>query len=81
MFDFFKSRPDDIKGIRSAIVQFIKEQLQKAEGGEGSNIKGLCLFIHCNDNEKHLYETAVYSEDENRFKEDEVQKIAQMTLP
>jgi hypothetical protein len=76
MFDFFKSRPDDIKGIRSAIVQFIKEQLQKAEGGEGSNIKGLSLFIYCNDNEKHLYEAAVYSEDENRFKEDEVQKIA-----
>jgi hypothetical protein len=76
MFDFFKSGPDDIKGIRSAILQFIKEQLQKAEGGEGSNIRGLFLFIYCNEKEKHLYEAAVYADDPERFREDEVQKIA-----
>jgi len=76
MFDFFKSRPEDIKGIRSAILQFVKEQLQKAEGGEGSNIKGLHLYINCKDDEKHLYEAAVYADDENRFKDDELQKIA-----
>lgn len=76
MFDFFKSRPTDIKGIRGALLQFIKEQLQKAEGGEGSNIKGLCLYITAPNEEKHLYEAAVYADDENRFKEEEVQKIA-----
>lgn len=78
MFDFFKSgsRPKDIKGIRSALLQFIKEQLQKAEGGEGSNIRGLCLYITCKKEEKHLYEAAVYAEEEDRFKDEEVQRIA-----
>lgn len=79
MFDFFKKQkeesPKDVKGIRDSLLQFIKEQLQKAEGGEGGNIRGLYLFIDCNDAEKHLYEAAVYIEDEDRFKE-EVQKIA-----
>ncbi|HEX8279572.1 MAG TPA: FHA domain-containing protein [Segetibacter sp.] len=76
MFDLFKSRPTDIKGIRGSLLQFIKEQLQKAEGGEGSNIKGLCLYITCPEEEKHIYEGAVYADEENRFKEEEVQKIA-----
>ncbi|MDB5249390.1 MAG: hypothetical protein JWQ40_3784 [Segetibacter sp.] len=78
MFDFLKfgDRPKDIKGIRSALIQFIKDQLQKAEGGEGSNIKGLCLYLTCSEEEKHLYEAAIYSEEEDRFKEEEVQKIA-----
>ena len=47
MFDFLKNRPTDIKGIRAALLQFIKDQLQKAEGGEGSNIKGLHLYFYC----------------------------------
>jgi hypothetical protein len=76
MFDFLKSRPKDIKGIRGALLQFIKEQLQKAEGGEGSNIRGLYLYITCRGEEKHLYEAALYIDEENRFKEEEVQKIA-----
>lgn len=75
MFDLFKSRPTDIKGIRSSLLQFIKEQLQKAEGGEGSNITGLCIYITCSNEERHLYEAAVYSDEDNRFKEEEVQKI------
>jgi hypothetical protein len=78
MFDFFKkgNRPTDIKAIRSAILQFIKDQLQKAEGGEGGNIKGLSLYITSRQEEKHLYEAAIYLEEEGRFKEEEVQKIA-----
>ena len=76
MFDLFKSRPKDVKGIRAALLQFIKEQLQKAEGGEGGNIKGLCLYVMCNEAERHLYEAALYAEDEDRFKQEEVQKIA-----
>lgn len=76
MFDLFKNKPSDIKGIRASLLQFIKDQLQKAEGGEGSNIKGLCLYITCSDEEKHLYEGAVYADEEDRFKEEEVQKIA-----
>lgn len=76
MFDLFKSRPTDIKGIRGSLLQFIKEQLQKAEGGEGSNIRGLCLYITCSEEEKHLYEAAVYADEEDRFKDEELQKIA-----
>src|SRR3954470_5029379 len=76
MFDFLKSRPQDIKGIRGAILQFIKNQLQKAEGGEGNNIRGLYLYITCRPEDKHLYEGAIYADQENRFKEEEVQKIA-----
>lgn len=76
MFDMFKNRPDDVKGIRNALVQFIKEQLQKTEGGEGGNITGLYLFIECNDEEKHLYEAAVYFDMPDKFKNEEVQKIA-----
>ena len=76
MFDFLKSRPRDIKGIRGALLQFIKDQLQKAEGGEGSNIRGLYLYITCQPEDKHLYEAAIYADEENRFKEEEVQKIA-----
>ena len=76
MFDLFKNRPRDVKEIRSAILQFIKEQLQKAEGGEGSNIRGLYLYIHCSDEEKHLYELAVFYDSPDRFKNDEVQRIA-----
>ncbi|MEP7109295.1 MAG: FHA domain-containing protein [Ferruginibacter sp.] len=76
MFDLFKNRPKDVKEIRHAILQFIKEQFQKIEGGEGSNITGLYLFIHCNDEERHLYEAALFHNTPGKFKNDEVQKIA-----
>ena len=76
MFDLFKSRPTDIKGIRGSLLVFIKEQLQKAEGGEGTNIRGLCLYITCSKEDRHLYEAVVYADEENRFKEEELQKIA-----
>ncbi|MCW3091228.1 MAG: hypothetical protein JWP81_2297 [Ferruginibacter sp.] len=76
MFDLFKNRPKDVKEIRNALLQFIKEQLQKTEGGEGSNITGLYLFIHCDEEEKHLYEAAVFYEIPGKFQNDEVQKIA-----
>ncbi|MDB5014213.1 MAG: hypothetical protein JWQ25_2415 [Daejeonella sp.] len=78
IFDMFKKAddsPGDVKGIREAFLRFIKEELQKSEGGEGRNIKGLHLFIACPDAEKHLYESAVYFEDSKLFK-NEVQKIA-----
>ncbi|MEO6549493.1 MAG: FHA domain-containing protein [Ferruginibacter sp.] len=76
MFELFKNRPKDVKEIRNALLQFIKEQLQKNEGGEGSNITGLYLFIHCNDEEKHLYEAAAFYELPGKFQNEEVQKIA-----
>lgn len=76
MFDLFKNRPKDVKEIRNALLQFIKGQLQKTEGGEGRNITGLYLFIHCDDEERHLYEAAVFYDSPDKFKNEEVQKIA-----
>src|SRR5690242_14522959 len=80
MFDFFKQEKEnksgDVKLLRDALLQFIKEQLKKVEGGEGANIKGLHLFITCAEGEKHLYESAVYFTDPDKFKKEEVQKIA-----
>lgn len=77
MFDFLKStsKPGDVKEIRGALLQFIKEQLQKSQGGEGSGIKGLCLYITCTPAEKHLYEAAIYYNEAERFKEDELQRM------
>ncbi|MES2062374.1 MAG: FHA domain-containing protein [Bacteroidota bacterium] len=79
MFNLFKSdkenRPVDVKSIRYELLQFIKQELQKAEGGEGGNIKGLNLFINCPSSEKAMYEAAVYTEEPELFK-DEVQRIA-----
>jgi hypothetical protein len=79
MFNLFKKeendQPKDVKGVRDGLLRFIKQELQKAEGGEGRNIKGIHLFINGNETERHLYEAAVYLEEEGRFK-NEIQKIA-----
>jgi hypothetical protein len=80
MFDFFKPKEEDstpdVKATRHQLLQFIKDQLRKWEGGEGSNIKGLQLFFAPAEEERHLYEAAVYFDTENKFKEEEVQRIA-----
>ena len=78
IFNLFKSgteeRPDDVKSIRHALLQFIKQELQKAEGGEGSNIKGLCVYLNCDPKERHTYEAAVYVDEPNKLKA-EIQRI------
>ncbi|MGZ5191651.1 MAG: FHA domain-containing protein [Flavisolibacter sp.] len=80
MFDFLKTKNDeqplDVKGIRHKLSNFIKEQLQRWEGGEGSYIKGMQFFLAPQPEERHLFETAVFYNEEGRFKEEEVQKIA-----
>lgn len=80
MFDFLKQNdeatPQDVKSLRHRLVQFIKEHLQKWEGGEGKDIKEIQLFISAIGAERSMYEGAVfYGVGEERFK-DEVQKIA-----
>jgi len=78
MFDFLKSKgnpPSDVKEIRHRLLQFIKEQLKKSEGGEGASIKGLQLFIAAGASQ-HLYEAAVYLNETDRFRNEEVQRIA-----
>jgi pSer/pThr/pTyr-binding forkhead associated (FHA) protein len=75
MFNLFKERPGDVKKIRSILLQFIKEKLQKTEGGEGVHITGIYLFITCNDSERYLYEGALFANIPGKFKE-ELQRIA-----
>jgi len=77
MLNFLKQNksPKDIKTLRNDLLDFIKDQLKKAESGEGENIKALHLYINCNDQNKFLYEGAVHINDQEKFKE-EIQKIA-----
>jgi hypothetical protein len=70
-----KKRDWDVKSLRDALLRFIKEALQKVEGGEGSHIKELLLFIATTPEDKHLYEGAVYVHEKEKFR-NEVQKIA-----
>lgn len=80
MFDLFKPKGEttapDVKALRHQLLQFIKEQLQKWEGGEGANIRGLQLFLAPPAAEKHLYEAVVLIDQEGKFREEEVQRIA-----
>ncbi len=79
MFNLFKKDeekgPQDVKMLRDTLLRFIKDHLQKAEGGEGYHIKGINLFINTDADTRHLYEAAVYQEEKERFKA-EIQKIA-----
>ncbi len=76
MLSFLKKdkQPKDVKTLRSDLLDFIKDQLKKAEG-EGADIKGMHLYINCNAQDKFLYDSAVYINNTEQFKE-EVQRIA-----
>lgn len=79
MFSRFKNEEEpaaDVKIIRDKILRFLKEQLQQWEGGEGQQIRGLQLFVFCSEAEKSMYEAALFTASENRFKDEELQRIA-----
>lgn len=80
MFNLFNKKPEDnkpqdVKAIREAILVFIKQELQKLEGGEGKHIRGIQLYVACLTEERFMYDSAIFFEDESRFK-NEVQRIA-----
>lgn len=79
MFNLFNKntpeKPQDVKAIREALIVFIKQELQKMEGGEGKHIKGFQLYLACKPSERYMYESAVFMEEEDRFK-NEIQRIA-----
>ncbi len=78
MFEIFSTdaeSPQDVKSLRDALLRSIKEELQVVEGGEGKHIRGLQLFVSCSENERHMYESAVYVNEPALFKQ-EVQRIA-----
>ena len=55
---------------------FIKDHLKRAESGEGGSLKGLQLFLDPTPEDRHLYEAAIYYDEPGRFKNEEVQKVA-----
>lgn len=65
----------DVKLVRDKLRHFIKEQLQQWQGGEGRNIRSIQLYLFCIAAEQSMYESAVYSSEEGRFKETELQRI------
>ena len=78
MFDFFQNKqeaPTDAKSIRNHLLLFIKDQLKRSEGGEGSAIRNVQLIVAPTPEDRHLYEGAVFVDQPMRFRE-EVQKIA-----
>ncbi|GAA4731978.1 FHA domain-containing protein [Flavisolibacter ginsenosidimutans] len=78
MFDFFKKEESspDVKALRQNLLLFIKDQLKRWEGGEGANLKGLQLFLSPSAEERHVYEAALFVDDPDKFKKEEVQRIA-----
>jgi hypothetical protein len=79
MFNLFKKdegdQPLDVKAARATVLKTVKQELQKAEGGEGRNIKGIDLFVAAPGNVRHIYEAALYADDPVKLKS-EIQKIA-----
>jgi hypothetical protein len=76
MFDFFKKNNKlDAKGLRDAILQFIKEELQQLDGGEGSSLDTISVVVAPADEERFLYEAAFYNGDTVKLQED-IQRIA-----
>lgn len=78
MFEIFKDDSEstkDVKVTRDNILRFIKDELQRSEGGEGSNIKSIKIYSACTEEDRQVYESALYYEDQKRLKE-EIQKIA-----
>jgi predicted GNAT family N-acyltransferase len=80
MFDLFKQKEEasapDVKSLRQSLLLFIKDQLQKWEGGEGAHIKGMQLFFAPSAEDRHLYEAAVFFDSPDKFKDEEIQRIA-----
>ncbi|GAC1563728.1 MAG: hypothetical protein NVS3B13_39090 [Mucilaginibacter sp.] len=80
IFDIFNKGndgdiPRDVKSIRNELIQFIKNELQKLEGGEGEHINSLTLTFHQVGDQKYLYERAIYINDPDKFK-NEIRRIA-----
>ncbi|SEA40965.1 FHA domain-containing protein [Pedobacter hartonius] len=76
MFDFFKKNNKlDAKGIRDTFLQFIKEELQQLDGGEGSSLAVIAVAVAPAEEERFLYEAALYNGNTEKLQED-IQRIA-----
>lgn len=78
MFKLFSrenERPTDVKEIRDTLLRGIKENLQRSEGGEGSSIKGIHIYVNAESTDKYAYRSAVFQDEPEKFRE-ELQRIA-----
>ncbi|PTT02301.1 hypothetical protein DBR11_05250 [Pedobacter sp. HMWF019] len=79
MFNLFKKnkdqRPMDVKVLREEILYFVKEELQKLEGGEGRNVESIQLYAVVPAEEQYLYEAALHMPEPQLLKQ-EVQRIS-----
>nr|WP_199077250.1 FHA domain-containing protein [Pedobacter sp. ASV19] len=79
MFNLFRKNKDqqpvDVKILREEILHFVKEELQKLEGGEGRNVESIQLYAVAPAEERHLYEAALYIPEPALLKQ-EVQRIS-----
>jgi len=79
MFNLFKKNKDqqpmDVKILREEILHFVKEELQKLEGGEGRNVESIQLYAVPPAEERHLYEAALYLSEPALLKQ-EIQRIS-----
>lgn len=79
MFNFFKKNTGndqpDAKSVRDSILRLIKEELQQLDGGEGSTIAEIGLFVNAGAEERFIYEAALYSGQTAKLAED-IQRIA-----
>jgi hypothetical protein len=65
----------DVKEIRTHLLQFLKTELQKYEGGEAQFFETIQLFLAPNADNFSLYQTAAYCDDERALKK-EIQRLA-----
>ncbi|MEO7444254.1 MAG: FHA domain-containing protein [Ferruginibacter sp.] len=72
----FSKQTKDVKNTRNDILVFVKEQLQKAEGGEGRGLLGLELYVKCLPEEQYIFESALYHDDTNKLRNEEIQRMA-----
>lgn len=79
MFDFFKKNKDtgdlNVKILRDSLLQFIKNELQRLDGGEGTHIAMLQLYLAPAAQDRFSYETASYYGEQQKLK-DAIQLIA-----
>lgn len=79
MFNFFKKNTGndqpDAKNVRDSVLKMIKEELQQLDGGEGSTIAEIGIFVNADAAERFIYEAALYSGETAKLAED-IQRIA-----
>jgi hypothetical protein len=79
MFNLFKKNKDqqpmDVKVLREEILHFVKEELQKLEGGEGRNVESIQIYAVPPAEERHLYEVALYLPEPALLRQ-EIQRIS-----